>query len=110
MKEFAETQAINGAKIPGWKVVEGRSNRKIEDAAKAIDQLLKAGYKPDDIFDLKGISALEKAVGKKKLADTLGDLIVKPEGKPTLVKESDKRPELDLTPKANDYFGDMKDA
>ncbi len=106
MKEFAETQAINGTKIPGWKVVTGRSNRKIEDTEKAAEKLLESGCTKEDIFDLKGISALEKAVGKKKLADTLGDLIVKPEGKPTLVKESDKRPELDLTPKTSEYFND----
>ena len=34
---------------------------------------------------------MEKIVGKKKLTETLGELIVKPAGKPTLVPESDKR-------------------
>lgn len=106
MKEFAEQEALNGTKIPGWKVVAGRSNRKIEDTVKAAEKLIEAGCTSDDIYDLKGISALEKAVGKKKLADTLGDLIVKPEGKPTLVKETDKRTELDMAPKSSEYFND----
>ena len=40
---------------------------------------------------LYGITAMEKLVGKKKLTETLGELIVKPAGKPVLVPESDKR-------------------
>ena len=106
MKEFAENQAIAGTEIPGWKVVEGRSNRKIEDTAKAAEVLMKSGCTAEDIYDLKGIGALEKAVGKKKLTETLGDLIVKPEGKPTLVKATDKRKALDLKPESSDYFKD----
>jgi hypothetical protein len=37
---------------------------------------------------------MEKAVGKKVFAEVLDGLIVKPEGKPTLVPVSDKRPAL----------------
>lgn len=102
MKEYAEEQALKGEKIPGWKLVAGRSNRKITDEAKAADLLFAAECTSDQIYDLKGISALEKNVGKAKLAGILGDLIVKPEGKPTLVKESDKRKEL--KPNESDYF------
>ncbi|WP_217598034.1 DUF2800 domain-containing protein, partial [Cohnella sp. GbtcB17] len=43
---------------------------------------------------LLGIGDLEKATGKKELAALIGDLIVKPSGKPVLVPETDRRPEL----------------
>ena len=43
---------------------------------------------------LKGISAIEKLFGKKKVDEALKDVIIKPQGKPTLVSEDDKRPAL----------------
>ena len=60
-------------------------------------------YKPQE---LQTLTALEKGVGKKKLAAILGDLIEKPEGKPTLVEMSDKRPALNLTKEMADEFDD----
>jgi hypothetical protein len=41
-----------------------------------------------------GITAMEKALGKAKFAELLGGLVEKPQGKPTLVPESDKRPAI----------------
>lgn len=38
---------------------------------------------------------------KKKFEELLGDLIYKPPGKPALVPESDKRPEMNI---AAEYF------
>ncbi len=60
-------------------------------------------YKPQE---LQTLTALEKGVGKKKLAAILGDLIEKPKGKPTLVELSDKRPELNLSKEMADEFDD----
>lgn len=83
-----------GAEFPGFKVVEGRSTRCIKDERSVIDRLDAAGITADRVTKLVGIGELEEIVGKNRLAEILGDLIVKPNGKPTLVKDSDKRPAL----------------
>ena len=64
--------------------------------------LKKAGVPEAIMYErsLLGITAMEKAIGKKKFTEVLGDLIVKPEGKPTLVPETDKRPALNSVAKA----------
>lgn len=95
VKAYAQEEAVdNGRVFPGYKLVAGRSVRKIEDAAKAEALLEEAGYKKADILktELLTISKLEKLVGKKKLTKLLDDVIVKPPGKPTLVPDSDPRP------------------
>ncbi|NHN33510.1 DUF2800 domain-containing protein [Paenibacillus agricola] len=95
--DYAYDQAKAGNRVPLWKLVEGRSNRAITDKEAAKAKLLKAGFEADKILkpqEFKGIGDLEKLVGKKDLAALLADLIVKPPGKPALVPETDKRPEL----------------
>lgn len=52
---------------------------------------------------LKGISAIEKLFGKKKVDEALKDVIIKPQGKPTLVSEDDKRPALGLEDAVKDF-------
>ena len=96
VQEYAQAQAMKGEKVPGWKLVEGRSVRKIVDESALLEKLDQAGFPEDSITEVKllGISKLEKIVGKKQLAEIAGDLIVKPPGKPVLVPETDKRPEL----------------
>ncbi len=61
--------------------------------------LLEAGYKEEQIYEKKlwGITAMEKLLGKTKFGELLKGLVVKPAGIPTLVPESDKRPELNST-------------
>lgn len=77
---------VSGEKIPGYKIVEGKSNRKwIDDAeAKLIEKL------GDEAFEksLIGITAAEKKLNKKEV----NDLTYKPQGRLTLAPESDKRP------------------
>lgn len=85
-----------GGKLAGWKLVEGRSNRKINEPEKLAACLMDY-FPPDEIYrpqELKTLTDLEKLVGKKRFAEEFGDFIYKPEGKPTLVPESDKRPAL----------------
>lgn len=96
VREYAFQQALAGEKFDGWKLVEGRSVRKYADDLKVAETLQAAGYPEAMLYERKlyGITAMEKIVGKKKLAETLGDLIIKPAGKPVLVPESDKREEF----------------
>lgn len=95
VKEHALDQAINhGVSYPGWKVVQGRSNRKISDPSAALERLTGAGHNLRDLMEPKSLTALEEVVGKKALAALLDDLIVKPAGKPTLAPEDDKRPAI----------------
>lgn len=96
IEDYAYEQALKGEKIPQWKLVEGRSNRKITDKEKAKEILKAAGYQEDTYIkqDLYGIGDLEKNIGKKEFAATLGSLIIKPPGSPVLVPETDNRPEL----------------
>ena len=105
VKAYALDQALNhGIRYDGWKLVEGRSNRRYADEQKAAETLKEAGY--SDIFKLKGFTDIEKLIGKKKFAELLDGLIVKPEGKPVLVQEKDNRPELDTTAKMREEFSD----
>lgn len=96
----------HGVKFPGWKLVEGRSNRKYLDEEKVAETLTAAGYEEDRLFikSLLGITAMEKFIGKKKFAELLKELVIKPAGKPTLVPESDKRPEINSAAAAAEDF------
>lgn len=89
VKDFMTRRAISGYEYPGMKLVRGRSIRKIVDETKA-EALLEDDY-GTSIYRLKSLTDLEDIVGKKQLAERLGDLIVKPEGKLTLVMTDDKR-------------------
>lgn len=105
IKQYALDEALKGTKYPGWKLVEGRSNRVIDDEDALANILVEAGYAETEIFKpkaLEGITNLEKIVGKKRFTELSDGLISKPPGKPTLVPESDKRPELNSA--EEDFF------
>lgn len=91
IKSYALEQAISGRNFPGFKVVEGRSNRKYTDEAAVAAVVTDAGYTPYE-QKLMGVTAMTKLLGKRKFDTLLGSLIEKPKGKPTLVPASDKRP------------------
>jgi hypothetical protein len=93
VKEFALQQAINGKSWPGWKLVEGRANRRYADEAAVAQIVSGTGHDPYE-HKLLGITAMEKLLGKKQFATLLSDLVERPQGKPVLVPASDKRPEL----------------
>ena len=107
VEEYALQRALDGTQFKGWKVVEGRSVRRIVDPDAAAKALSGEGYSLDAIYkpkELKGIGDLEKLVGKKHLAEIIGEHIAKPQGKPALVPESDKRPPMNS---AADDFKDI---
>jgi hypothetical protein len=92
---YAQDEAVTkGKKWDGFKLVEGRSNRRYTDEEEVAQAAQKAGY--TDIYKktLIGITEMERLLGKKKFAEILGKLVYKPQGKVTLVPESDKRQEI----------------
>ncbi|UDN60590.1 DUF2800 domain-containing protein [Clostridioides sp. ES-W-0016-02] len=109
VQSYALEQAEkHGVKYPGYKLVEGRSNRKYVDEQEVANVLLSSDYEEDKIYKprvLKGITDMEKAIGKKDFVNLLNDLIIKPVGKATLVLESDKRPEINSIDSAKKDFG-----
>ena len=109
LEDYALGKALDGYDWPGMKLVEGRSKRVITDPDAAATALIDKGFDADAVYkprELQTLTALEKLVGKKSLAEALGDIIEKPNGKPTLVELSDKRPPLNVTAKAADAFDD----
>ena len=93
IKEYALQQAISGKEWAGWKLVEGRSNRKYSNEEAVIQVVTDAGFDPYE-KKLLGITAMQKRLGKSRFDELLTAYIEKPQGKPTLVPESDKRPAM----------------
>lgn len=91
-------EALAGNEVTGFKLVEGRSVRKITDESGAVSKLVAAGFEESLLYErrLLSMTKLEAIVGKKDFATILGGTIEKPPGKPTLVKASDKRKEYVL--------------
>lgn len=101
-------EALAGNEVTGFKLVEGRSIRKIIDESLAVSKLVSAGFEEPLLYERKLLSMtnLEKLVGKKDFATILDGVIEKPPGKPTLVKASDKRKEYVLND-ANSMFSEV---
>lgn len=110
--DYALAEALKGKKFDGWKLVEGTSRRKYTDQSKAEEVLMNAGYPAEVIqkpTELIGITDMTKLLGKKKFEELLTGLVIKPEGKPTLALESDKRPELNTVAEAKQDFDNKMD-
>jgi hypothetical protein len=107
--EYALDQAIKNKKVwPGYKLVEGTSRRKwIDDEEKIVETIFEKipEASEDEIYDskLKSITNIEKLYGKKKVAAALSSVIVKSQGKPTLVPQEDKRPALGIEDAVQDF-------
>ena len=92
VKEYALAEALRGTHFDGYKVVAGRANRKYADESAAAAAVIAAGANPYE-KKLLGITAMTALLGKKRFEEILGGLVIKPQGKPVLVKADDKRPE-----------------
>lgn len=93
VKEYALDKALEGEEFKGYKLVEGRSQRKWKDEKAVAKILIDRGFLDNIIWTKKltTISNIERAIGKKETERLFKDLIDKPIGKPTLVPISDKR-------------------
>ena len=95
---YAQEQAIvHGKEWSGFKLVEGRSNRKYSSEDEVAEAAMAAGYKDIYKSSLVTITEMERLMGKKEFNKILGHLVYKPQGKITLVPESDKREAINNT-------------
>ena len=102
--DYAQDAAFNHGKVwNGFKVVEGRSNRKYTDEDAVAEAAKKVGYTDIYKHTLIPITEMEKLMGKKAFAEIIGSLVYKPPGKPTLVPESDKRPAITTNNAKNEF-------
>ena len=107
---YATEAAIHhGKEWNGFKVVEGRSNRKYRDEQLVAEAAKEYGY--TDIYrqSLIPMTEMQKLMGKSVFEEILGDLIYKPPGKPTLVPNTDKRPAMNVTNAENEFNEIMED-
>ena len=104
VKEYALQQAVSGKEWAGWKLVEGRSNRKYTSEAAVAAAVESAGFDPYERKVL-GVTAMQKLLGKTRFEELLAPYIEKPQGKPTLVPESDKRPAMNTA--KNDFMEEL---
>lgn len=105
LKDYALREILAGRSIPGYKCVEGKSNRAFRDDESAMQALIDSGLDKDSLYEVKpkSLAKLEKQIGPKRFSEIVGDMVFKPAGKPTLAEESDPRPVF--TSAAADFSG-----
>lgn len=94
VKAKALEAILSGTKIPGYKAVEGRSNRTWSDQDKALEKLMKSGIERAVLFDSvpKTLAQIEKLLGKTQFTELVGQYVIKPPGSPALAVENDPKP------------------
>jgi len=90
VEEHALTRAVEDSVIPpGYKLATSVTHRKISDQQLAAVVLVEKGMSNEVIWEppkLKSIAALEKLGPKGQVTAWLGNLVVRPDGSPKLVK------------------------
>jgi len=107
IREYAKSQALNGVRLPGWKLVRGRRGaRSFTDEAMVREQLNRAGFGSDVVerHGLKSPAEIEKVIGKNAFEALLSGYVSQAQGSLELAPEDDKRPEY---ARADVDFGDM---
>lgn len=109
INDYAYSEALNGKQWPGYKLVAGRSNRAFTSPDEVASVLITEGYEEDKLYNKKliGITDMEKLIGKKLFSSLLSPYVVKPEGKPVLAPEDDKRPALNTADRAAEAFANV---
>lgn len=111
LHEWALSECLAGKDVPGWKAVEGRSVRDWSNMDAAFDKLIKSEMTMEEMLYEKKpltLAQVEKLIGKKDFQDTVGEFVAKKSGKPTLVKESDKREAITNIVTAEEAFKEEK--
>ena len=105
LKEHAALMIHRGEDVPGFKLVEGRSNRKwAGEESDVLRELVERGkftpkdaerfYKPAELQSPAGVEKTLKRMGRTQTQFLLNGLINKPTGKPSLVPAADPRPAM----------------
>lgn len=107
LEAYAEKEMLEGREIPGWKLVEGRSNRTLTGQLQAFSELQAAGYDEALLYEKAPLTLtkLEALITKEHKQTILEKYITRPQGKPTLVPADDKRPAMQLQINAQEAFG-----
>ncbi len=106
LKDLALAECLAGHEVPGWKAVEGRSQRAFADLDAAFEALKKGGIAEEILWERRPLTLaqVEKVVGKKTFAELVGPMVVRPAGKPALAPESDKREAITNKVSAEEAF------
>lgn len=106
VKEQALTTLMEGGELPGYKLVEGKlGNRKWKDEG-LVAATLGELYSKEEFTETRLLSPsqMDKAIGKKRVAELLDGLIERAPGSPTLAPIHDKRPAYDRLAEAQKDF------
>ena len=93
VRDFALSAMLAGKRYDGWKIVEGRQARMFADDNSAAARMEAAGVDPYE-KKLVSVAGAERLLGQKHFDSLLADLVVRQAGKPLLVPETDRRPEM----------------
>tara|TARA_R110000787_G_scaffold97665_4_gene201334 strand:+ start:31337 stop:32548 length:1212 start_codon:yes stop_codon:yes gene_type:complete len=98
-------RALEGDKIEGLKIVEGKGRRYFTDPEKVEDLCLDSGLEPENFMNtkLKGITIIENLFSVDKFNKLFGALVDKKGGPLKLVDSRDKRPEFGLSNAQDDF-------
>lgn len=111
LEEHALKMCLAGETVPGWKAVEGRSNRCFTDTDAAFKELTTKGLAKAEVLYIRKpitLTETETLLGKKEFNAALSEFIVKPPGKPALAKATDKREPITLKTDAVTDFANIQ--
>lgn len=117
IEDELEKKLQGGEPVPGYKLVEGRSNRLISDPKGAPATLELLTGLPEETFIVSGVMSpaqieevlIKKAgIRRKDLPFFMGDIVAKPRGKPVMAPAHDKRQAVEVGD--GDVFGDLEDS
>lgn len=106
IRREAYARAAGGRRVPGWKVVAKRANRKWGNEEQALATLtMTHDLDEDDIVEkkLRSPAQVEKLL-PRPLRAQLEDLVVRQSSGTTLARETDRRPEVTPSLEAADEF------
>lgn len=91
-------EIMRGQSFEGWKAVEGRAVRKLDDPDAVLEELKNLGYMTEELYETKpkSLVQLAKTVSRDDYEAVVAEHVIKPEGKPTLAPANDKRPAITL--------------